>query len=67
MPGPPPVVRLGGTGLLVVDWPDPRPESFVIGSDLFGAIVNELNAHRAGITGANVLRGITRDPVTPTG
>jgi hypothetical protein len=33
-------------GQLVVTWPDPAPAHFEIASDLFTALVDEINTHR---------------------
>jgi hypothetical protein len=61
-----PTVRLVGTQI-VVDWPGPPPASFSIDSAFFAALVNELNQHRAAVANGHddVLRGLTRDAVTP--
>lgn len=65
-----PAVRLVD-GQLVIEWPDPTPSTFEIASDLFSALVDEINTHRrnAGTVARNAaaVAAVLRSVSTTTG
>lgn len=58
-----PVVVVGDDTELEIRWPDPRPDSFPMSSDVFESMVDEINSYRrADFHRRNT---VPREPTTP--